>query len=41
MTESGTYGQCRQCDLPIAIERLRALPWATECVECRARRARR
>jgi RNA polymerase-binding transcription factor DksA len=30
----GTYGACRSCGLPIARERLEAMPWAPTCIEC-------
>jgi DnaK suppressor protein len=33
---AGTYGQCRRCQGPIAIERLEAQPDATLCVTCAA-----
>lgn len=29
-----TYGACDRCDAPIAVDRLEALPWATECFTC-------
>ena len=32
--EEGTYGTCTNCDRPIAVERLEALPWATLCIDC-------
>jgi DnaK suppressor protein len=31
---NGTYGQCRRCKKPIAIERLEGQPDAFLCVEC-------
>lgn len=31
---NGTYGQCRRCKGPIAIERLEAQPDAGFCVQC-------
>jgi RNA polymerase-binding protein DksA len=31
----GEYGLCRSCGKEIAIERLRALPYATRCVPCK------
>jgi DnaK suppressor protein len=37
----GSYGRCDGCGGPIAAERLEALPWAGECVDCRARRGGR
>lgn len=33
-----TYGTCDRCGRDIAPERLEALPWATLCIECAARR---
>jgi DnaK suppressor protein len=30
----GTYGFCEVCGLPIAAERLEAIPWAATCVSC-------
>ena len=33
-----TYGTCDRCGRPIAAERLDALPWATRCVDCAAKR---
>ena len=38
--ESGTFGTCQTCGKPIAPERLEAIPWATDCVECHARNRR-
>jgi DnaK suppressor protein len=32
--DSGHYGTCLRCELPIPTKRLRALPWARYCVEC-------
>ena len=32
--EKGTYGGCSGCGRPIAASRLRALPFATRCLEC-------
>lgn len=37
---NGTYGQCRRCKAPIAIERLEAQPDAVVCVACAAQSAR-
>jgi len=34
----GTYGKCDSCGNPIIIKRLKALPYATLCVECQGRR---
>ena len=30
----GTYGVCALCEEPIAVKRLRAIPWAAHCVQC-------
>jgi len=30
----GRYGRCDACDRPIAPMRLKALPYATECIHC-------
>jgi RNA polymerase-binding transcription factor DksA len=38
--ESGCYGVCEDCSRAISLERLRALPEATRCVECQRRRNR-
>lgn len=39
--ESGTFGRCVSCGRPIAAERLEALPWAENCIDCqRERRSR-
>jgi RNA polymerase-binding protein DksA len=31
--EDGTYGICEICGKPIGEERLRAIPWATRCID--------
>lgn len=31
----GRYGSCEQCDKPIPMARLQALPYATQCIECK------
>jgi RNA polymerase-binding protein DksA len=31
---AGTFGTCIRCGLPIAPERLEALPWAAHCIDC-------
>ena len=36
----GTYGQCRRCRSPIAVERLEAQPDAVLCVQCAERAGR-
>ena len=35
--EKGTYGTCRTCGQPISPERLEAIPYATQCIDCRRR----
>jgi DnaK suppressor protein len=37
----GRYGRCETCDEPIAAMRLKALPYATECISCARREERR
>lgn len=32
--ESGEYGNCAECGLPIARNRLAAYPYAMECIDC-------
>jgi len=32
--QEGSYGTCTECDDPIAIRRLQAIPWASHCVRC-------
>ena len=32
--EQGGYGRCEQCGRPIAEQRLRAVPYATTCIDC-------
>ena len=32
--EKGDYGRCEGCDNNIPLARLRALPYATQCIEC-------
>jgi DnaK suppressor protein len=38
--DEGTYGICEECGEPIAETRLKALPYATLCVDCKADRER-
>ena len=33
----GRYGRCETCEEPIAAMRLKALPYATECISCARR----
>lgn len=39
--DDGTYGTCDRCDAPINPERLRAIPYATLCIECQEKMERR
>ena len=34
--DAGRYGRCEDCGEPIAPKRLKALPFATRCVDCQA-----
>ena len=36
----GTFGRCQTCGQPIAPERLEALPWAPDCIDCHAKKRR-
>ena len=38
--EKGTYGFCEECGARIDPARLKALPYATLCIECQQRRER-
>jgi RNA polymerase-binding protein DksA len=38
--DDGTFGTCRSCGKPIAPERLQAIPWTTQCIDCRRREER-
>jgi DnaK suppressor protein len=40
MMENGSYGQCEDCEGPIAPARLKAIPWARCCVRCQELRDR-
>lgn len=40
LLEQGRYGICGQCGEEIPVERLRALPFATRCVDCQKKRNR-
>jgi RNA polymerase-binding protein DksA len=33
--EDGTFGICTSCGQPISEERLEAIPYATQCIDCR------
>ena len=39
--DDGTFGICRSCGRPISEERLEAIPYATECIDCRRKGERR
>jgi RNA polymerase-binding protein DksA len=38
--EAGTYGVCRTCGQSISEERLEAIPYATQCIDCKRREER-
>src|ERR687888_2373318 len=38
--EEGSFGPCRTCAQEIAIERLEALPYTTQCIDCKRREER-
>jgi DnaK suppressor protein len=38
--EAGTFGLCQTCGKPIAPERLEALPFALDCIDCHAKSRR-
>jgi RNA polymerase-binding protein DksA len=38
--EDGTYGICANRGEPIGAERLEALPWTTQCIDCKRREER-
>ena len=33
--ESGTFGTCGRCGKPIAEDRLKAIPYANRCIDCK------
>jgi len=39
--KTGSYGRCDNCEQPIAPLRLKALPYASECIACARREERR
>src|SRR3974377_2060025 len=39
--EQGTYGVCLECQDPISVKRLDAVPWARYCVTCQEQIAAR
>jgi RNA polymerase-binding protein DksA len=38
--DSGTFGSCQTCAQPINPERLEALPYTTQCIDCKRREGR-
>jgi DnaK suppressor protein len=38
--DAGSFGLCQTCGKAIAPERLEALPWATDCVDCHSKKRR-
>ena len=34
--DNGTYGQCEECGEPIGVDRLKARPVTTLCIDCKA-----
>ena len=38
--DDGTYGICTNCGQPIGEERLEALPWTTQCIDCKRKEER-
>ncbi len=39
--EAGTYGICKTCGQPISEDSLEAIPYATQCIDCKRRDERR
>jgi RNA polymerase-binding protein DksA len=40
LIDKGAFGLCQTCGKSIAPERLEALPWATDCIDCHPKRRR-
>ena len=38
--DAGTFGTCVTCGEPIGEERLEALPWTTQCIDCKRKEER-
>jgi RNA polymerase-binding protein DksA len=38
--DDGSYGACVSCGQPIGSERLEALPWTTQCIDCKRKEER-
>ena len=39
--EEGTYGICQQCNKPITMSRLKAVPYASLCIKCQRDKERK
>jgi DnaK suppressor protein len=39
--KTGTFGLCEECDKPIPLSRLQAIPYATECIDCKRKQEKR
>ena len=39
--DEGVYGNCEGCEKPIPLTRLRAIPYAKECIDCKRKAERR
>ena len=38
--DDGSYGACVSCGQPIGAERLEALPWTRQCIDCKRKEER-
>ena len=38
--DDGSYGTCQGCGQPIGTERLEAVPWTTQCIDCKRKEER-
>jgi DnaK suppressor protein len=38
--DAGSFGRCLTCGKPIAPERLEAIPWVQDCVDCHSKKRR-
>ena len=38
--DDGSYGACVSCGQPIGAERLEAVPWTTQCIDCKRKEER-
>jgi RNA polymerase-binding protein DksA len=38
--DEGSYGACVSCGQPIGAERLEALPWTRQCIDCKRKEER-